>query len=312
MKEYVFGVDVGGTSIKIGFFTADGNLLDKWEIPTDKKNNGVAVLPDIAEEINKKLRTAGIDEDDVLGIGIGVPGPVTEHRVISLCENLGWENINVAAELRELTGLHVLAENDANLATLGEMWKGNAGGCKNLMLVTLGTGIGAGVIADGRIVAGFAGAAGEIGHITVNYDEQERCACGKYGCLEQYGSATGIVRLAKRRLEQSEKNSALRRRKFLSAKAVFDAAKEEDALALEIVEELGKILGAALANVVCVTNPEMIVIGGGVSGAGPMLIDVIKKYFDKYVYVDCKDVKFVLASLGNDAGIYGCAKLMQL
>lgn len=312
MKQYVFGVDVGGTSCKIGFFTADGNLLDKWEIPTDTKDKGVNILPDIADEINKKLRTAGIDEDDVLGIGIGVPGPVAEHRVVSLCENLGWENINVAAELRELTGLHVLAENDANLATLGEMWKGNVGNSKNLMLVTLGTGIGAGVISEGRIVTGFAGAAGEIGHITVNYDEQERCACGKYGCLEQYGSATGIVRLAKRRLEQSEKNSALRRRKFLSAKVVFDAAKEEDALALEIVEELGKILGAALANVVCVTNPEVIVIGGGVSNAGPMLIDVIKKYFDKYVYVDCKDVKFVLASLGNEAGIYGCAKLMQL
>lgn len=312
MKQYIFGVDVGGTSCKIGFFNADGSLLDKWEIPTDTKDKGVNILPDIAEEINRKLKAAGIDEDDVLGIGIGVPGPVKDHRVVSLCENLGWENVNVAAELRELTGIYVKAENDANLATLGEMWKGNTGGSKNLMLVTLGTGIGAGVISDGQIVTGFAGAAGEIGHMTVNYDEQERCACGKYGCLEQYGSATGISRLAKRKLEKTSEKSILRNRKHLSAKAVFDAAKEKDALALEIVEELGKILGAALANVVCVTNPEVIVIGGGVSNAGPMLIDVVKKYFDKYVYVDCKDVRFVLASLGNEAGIYGCAKLMQL
>lgn len=312
MKQYIFGVDVGGTACKIGLFTADGTLVEKWDIPTNTENKGASILPDVADEINNKLKETGIDEDDVLGIGIGVPGPVTNNRVVSICENLGWENVNVAAELKELTGLHVMAENDANLATLGEMWRGNTGGTKNLMLVTLGTGIGAGVIADGRIVTGCAGAAGEIGHMTVNYEEKELCACGKYGCLEQYGSATGIVRLAKRRLEKSTKHSILRKRKYLSAKAVFDAAKEEDALALEVVEELGKILGAALANVVCVTNPEVIVIGGGVSNAGPMLIDAVKKYFDRYVYADCRDVRFVLASLGNEAGIYGCARLMQL
>lgn len=310
MKEYVFGVDVGGTTCKIGFFSADGSLLDKWEIPTDTKNNGINILPDIAEEINRKLKATGIDEDDVLGIGIGVPGPVTDHRVVSMCENLGWENVNVAADLRELTGLHVRAENDANLATLGEMWKGNAGGSKNLMMVTLGTGIGAGVIADGRIVTGGNGAAGEIGHMTVNYEEQEMCACGKYGCLEQYGSATGIVRLAKRRLAVTEEDSVLRSEQELTAKNVFDAAKEGDKISLEIAEEAGKILGAALANVACVTNPEVIIIGGGVSKAGSVLIDAISKYFDRYVFPDCRNVRFAIASLGNDAGIYGCARLM--
>ena len=311
MKDYVFGVDVGGTTCKIGFFSADGSLLDKWEIPTDTKNNGINILPDIAEEINRKLKATGIDEDDVSGIGIGVPGPVTEQRVVSMCENLGWENVNVAAELRELTGLHVKVENDANLATLGEMWRGNAGGSKNLMLVTLGTGIGAGVIADGEIITGSAGAAGEIGHMTVNYEETEQCACGKYGCLEQYGSATGIVRLAKRRLAKTEKESVLRKEPELTAKKVFDAAKDGDTVSLEVVEEAGRILGAALANAACVTNPEVIVIGGGVSKAGPILTDCIKKYFDRYVYTDCRKVRFVTASLGNDAGIYGCVRLMN-
>ena len=310
MQQYVFGVDVGGTTCKIGFFEADGTMRDKWEIPTDTTENGKNILNNVAAEINRKTEREGIDKNDVAGIGIGVPGPVTNNSVVSVCENLGWVNVNVAKDLGELTGLLVKAENDANLATLGEMWRGNTGGSKNLMLVTLGTGIGAGVIADGKIITGINGAAGEIGHMTVNYEEKEICACGRYGCLEQYGSATGIVRLAKRRLAKPVKASKLLHEPALSAKVVFDAAKEGDEVALEIVEEVGRILGSALANVVCVTNPEVIVIGGGVSKAGATLTEVIKKYFDRNAFGDCRNVRFVLASLGNDAGIYGCARLM--
>lgn len=310
MKKYVFGVDVGGTTCKIGFFKEGGELLDKWEIPTDTTDNGNHILSNIAAEINRKVKEDGIDKTDIAGIGTGVPGPVTNNSVVSVCENLGWVNVNVAKELGELTGLLVKAENDANLATLGEMWRGNTGGSKNLMMVTLGTGIGAGVISDGKIITGSNGAAGEIGHMTVNYEEKEICACGRYGCLEQYGSATGIVRLAKRRLAKTMAESRLRKEHKVTAKLVFDLAKEGDGVALEVVDEVGKILGAALANVACVTNPEVIVIGGGVSKAGDILIDVIKNNFEKYVFCDCQNVRFVLASLGNDAGIYGCARLM--
>jgi len=310
MKKYVFGVDVGGTTCKIGFFQADGTLMDKWEIPTDTKDNGINILTNIATEINRKAEREGISKNDVAGIGIGVPGPVTNNSVVSVCENIGWVNVNVAKDLGVLTGLLVKAENDANLATLGEMWRGNTGGSKNLILVTLGTGIGAGVIADGKIITGINGAAGEIGHMTVNYEEKEICACGRYGCLEQYGSATGIVRLAKRRLAKTAEDSALKKARNLTAKIVFDAAKEGDDTAFEIVEEAGRILGSALANVVCVTNPEVIVIGGGVSKAGDILTDAIKKYFDRNAFGDCRNVRFVTASLGNDAGIYGCARLI--
>lgn len=314
MKRYAFGVDVGGTTCKIGFFTIEGDLIDKWEIPTNTKDNGASILSDLALEINGKLESLGIDKAEVLGIGIGVPGPVTGKSVVSVCENLGWENVDVAAELFALTELQVKAENDANVATLGEMWKGNAAGSRNMMLVTLGTGVGAGVIADGRVVAGAKGAAGEIGHMTVNFQEQERCNCGKYGCLEQYGSATGIVRVAKRMLAKKETSVELvpseLKEKELTAKVVFETAQNGDAFALKIVDEVGKILGAALANVACVTNPEVIVIGGGVSKAGNILTEVIQKYFQVYAFTDCQDTKFVLASLGNDAGIYGGVKLL--
>lgn len=315
MKKYAFGVDVGGTTCKIGFFTVEGELIDKWEIPTNIKDNGVSILSDISLEINGKLESSGIDKTEVLGIGIGVPGPVTGNSVVSVCENLGWENVNVAVDLFALTGLEVKAENDANVATLGEMWKGNAAGSKNMMLVTLGTGVGAGVIADGRIVAGAKGAAGEIGHMTVNFQEQERCNCGKYGCLEQYCSATGIVRVARRMLAKKEESveclfSNLAKEKELTAKVVFETAQNGDAFALKIVDEVGKILGAALANVACVTNPEVIVIGGGVSKAGSILTEVIQKHFLVYAFTDCQDTKFVLASLGNDAGIYGGVRLL--
>ncbi|MBQ7358921.1 MAG: ROK family glucokinase [Lachnospiraceae bacterium] len=316
MKKYAFGVDVGGTTCKIGFFTVDGELLEKWEIPTDTKNNGAKILLNIANEIDRKLEKESIDRDELLGIGIGVPGPVTGNSVVSVCENLGWENVNVAADLTALTGLVVKAENDANLAALGEMWKGNAAGSKNMMLVTLGTGVGAGVIVDGQVIAGARGAAGEIGHMVVCFEEQEMCACGKYGCLEQYGSATGIVRLAKRRLQKLKNTDGahdtnLSKKAVLTAKAVFDAAKAGDIVALETVDEAGRILGAALANVACVTNPEVIVIGGGVSKAGSILTDVIQKNFTIHAFTDCRDARFVLASLGNDAGIYGGVKLLQ-
>lgn len=310
MKKYGFGVDVGGTTIKMGFFETDGKLLDKWEIKTDTTNGGENILSDIAKSIDNKLAQEGISKSDVQGIGVGVPGPVNSKGVVLKCVNLGWGVFNVEEALSNLTGLMVKAGNDANVAALGEMWQGAGKGSEDMIMVTLGTGVGGGIIVDGKVIAGANGAGGEIGHITVNEDEIEACNCGQYGCLEQYASATGIVRMAKRKLAKTDAQTSLTSVDELSAKAIFDEAKNGDAVAVELVEELGKILGGALSNIAVVTNPEVIVIGGGVSKAGQILIDTIQKHFTESVFHACKETRFVLAGLGNDAGMYGCVKML--
>lgn len=310
MKEYGFGVDIGGTSVKLGLFRTSGELLDKWEIPTRKEDGGSQILPDVAESVKEKLEERGIDTEDVQGIGVGVPGPVTPEGVVRRCVNVGWGVFNVEETLSGLTGYPVKAGNDANVAALGELWQGAGKGAKNIVMVTLGTGIGGGVIIDGNIVAGATGAGGEIGHLPVNDDETLTCGCGKKGCLEQYASATGVVTLTKRALEASDLPSSLRELKEPTAKDLFDAAKEGDALALEVLEQFGKILGKGLASVACVVNPEVFVIGGGVSKAGKIITDVVEKYFVPYAFHACRETQFKLAELGNDAGIYGCVKMI--
>lgn len=310
MKKYGFGVDVGGTTIKMGFFETSGKLIDKWEIKTDISNGGENILSDIAKAIDNKLAQEGISKNDVQGVGVGVPGPVNSKGIVLKCVNLGWGVFNVEEELASLTGLKVKAGNDANVAALGEMWQGAGKGSEDMVMVTLGTGVGGGIIVDGKVIAGANGAGGEIGHITVNDDEIEACNCGQYGCLEQYTSATGIVRMAKRKLAKTDEETSLRAVEELSAKIIFDEAKKGDKIAGELVEELGKILGSTLSNIAAVTNPEVIVIGGGVSKAGQILIDTIHKHFIESVFHACKDTRFVLAGLGNDAGMYGCVKML--
>lgn len=310
MKKYGFGVDVGGTTIKMGFFETSGKLIDKWEIKTDTSNGGENILSDIAKAIDNKLAQEGISKNDVQGVGVGVPGPVNSKGIVLKCVNLGWGVFNVEEELASLTGLKVKAGNDANVAALGEMWQGAGKGSEDMVMVTLGTGVGGGIIVDGKVIAGANGAGGEIGHITVNNDEIEACNCGQYGCLEQYTSATGIVRMAKRKLAKTDEETSLRAVEELSAKTIFDEAKKGDKIAGELVEELGKILGSTLSNIAAVTNPEVIVIGGGVSKAGQILIDTIHKHFTESVFHACKDTRFVLAGLGNDAGMYGCVKML--
>ena len=310
MKKYGFGVDIGGTTIKMGFFETDGTLLDKWEIKTNTANGGADILSDVAKAIDNKLAQEAISKDDVQGVGVGVPGPVRSDGVVNRCVNLGWGIVNVAEELGALTGLTVKVGNDANVAALGELWQGGAKGCKDAVMVTLGTGVGGGIIVDGKIVAGFHGAGGEIGHITVNSDEIEACNCGQYGCLEQYTSATGIVRMAKRKLAKSDDATTLRKIEPLTAKDIFDEAKAGDEIAKELVDELGNILGSALSNLAVVVNPEVIVIGGGVSKAGAILIDTIEEHFKENCFFALKETRFELATLGNDAGIYGCAAMI--
>ncbi len=310
MKKYAFGIDVGGTTCKIGFFETSGKLIDKWEIKTNTENNGAAILSDIAQAVDNKLAQEGISKDDVQGVGIGVPGPVKSNGVVNRCVNLGWGIVNVEEELGNLTGLKVKAGNDANVAALGEMWQGAAKGCKDVIMVTLGTGVGGGIIVDGKVVAGFNGAGGEIGHITVNHEEIEACNCGQYGCLEHYTSATGIVRVAKRKLAKTNDETNLRNFPELTAKDVFDEAKNGDAVALGLADEVCGILGSTLSNIACVVDPEVVVIGGGVSKAGNILIESIQKHFVETSFHACRNTKFVIAGLGNDAGMYGCVQML--
>jgi glucokinase len=306
MKEYAFGVDLGGTTIKLGLFKTNGQLLDKWEIPSITANKGEKLLPDIASAIIDKMHEKAIQEELVEGIGIGVPGAVLEGGYVKRCVNLnGWGEFNVAKKLYSLCDFTVKVTNDANAAALGEMWQGGAKGYRNVVFVTLGTGVGGGIIVDGKIISGQHGAAGEIGHIKIRREDTQSCGCGKKGCLEQYASATGIVRVAKGFLKEHSMPSKLRNITSLQAKDIFDLAKEGDFAAIKITEIMYEDLGRALASISCVADPEVIVLGGGVSKAGSVLLEGVRKAFVKYAFPASENTQFRLASLGNDAGIYG-------
>lgn len=310
MKKYVFGVDIGGTTIKMGLFDMNANVLEKWEIPSVTANGGERILPDIAESIQEKLKKMQIDLDEVAGVGIGAPGPIDAKGTVYKTANLGWDMVfNIPEEFKKYLDLPVMAGNDANVAALGEMWQGGGKGYKDLVVVTLGTGVGGGIICNGQMVTGANGSGGEIGHIHVEDNETDECGCHNIGCLEQYSSATGIVRLARKRLEENDAPSVLRDRE-LSAKAVFDAVKFGDKVAIEVAERFGRYLGKGLAIIAGVVNPEIFVIGGGVSKAGEVLFEYIRPYYMQYAFRGCRDAKFALATLGNDAGIFGAAKLI--
>lgn len=310
--RYCFGVDIGGTTVKLGLFKFDGEVLEKWEIKTRTENEGANILPDVAAAIKERMAQHELSKEDVLGVGVGIPAPVMETGIVKATANLGWGYKEVKHELEELLEIEVKVGNDANVAALGEMWKGGGLGHRNMIMVTLGTGVGGGVITNGHIMVGGHGAGGEIGHICVNYDETEKCGCGSRGCLEQYASATGIARLARKRLAKNEDATVLREKNInaISAKTVFDAVKEGDKVACEIAEEFGQYLGYALANLAVIVDPEIIVIGGGVSRAGEILLDYVTKPFMERVFFANKECGFALAMLGNDAGIFGAAKLV--
>ena len=309
MSKFCFGVDVGGTTVKLGLFNTDGDVLDKWEITTVTDNDGKEILPDVAKSILQKMEDRGMDRSEVVGVGIGVPGPVDAGGTVYGAVNLGWKTLSIKKELQGLLNMPVEAGNDANVAALGEMWQGGARGYDNVVMVTLGTGVGGGIIVEKKIIAGAAGAGGEIGHMHVNDEETIPCNCGNCGCLEQYVSATGIVRLAKEVLAASDAPSVLRETQ-VTAKDVWDAVKEDDPLAVEVAEKFGWYLGKALASIASVVNPEVFVIGGGVSKAGSVLIEYIQKSFNKYAFFGCRGALFTLATLGNDAGIYGAARMV--
>lgn len=310
VKKYIFGIDIGGTTCKAGLFLEKGELLHKWEFPTDISNHGEQILPKVAIEIQHKLVEFEIKQTDVVGIGVGVPGPVTGDGVVNGCVNLGWGLKDVSLELGELIGCAVQVGNDANVAALGELVAGTGKGKKSLILITLGTGVGGGIITEGRISKGAHGAAGEIGHMLINSLEEQRCACGRKGCLEQYVSATGIVRMAKKKLKENKIHSTRLVEEGLNTKIIFEKAMENDEVAQLIIEEVGDILGKAIANLGVIVDPEIVVIGGGVSHAGQLLIDVITKHFQKYAFHANVNMPICLAQLGNDAGIFGCYGMM--
>ena len=313
MKEYAFGIDLGGTTAKIGLFTTSGALLEKWEVATDTSHAGEHILENLAAAVLGKMKEQSIQPEQVEGVGIGVPGPVLDSSVVPIvCANLGgWGERNVSAQLSGLLdGLKVLVGNDANVAALGEIWMGAAKGAKNAVMVTLGTGVGGGVVVNGKVIDGVHGAGGEIGHITVNRHETAVCGCGKRGCLEQYSSATGVVRCMKKLLDENPDTPCVLRGTEFAAKDVFDAARNGDALAAREVDEMSDTLGMALANIASTVDPEAFLVGGGVARAGDVLFAPLNKHFQKYAFKSCREIPIKQASLGNDAGIYGAVRLI--
>lgn len=309
MKKCV-GVDLGGTTVKIGILFEDGTISEKWEIPTRKEEGGKYILGDIAASIREHLAAAGLNLQEMAGIGIGVPGPVQSSGYVEVCVNLGWKDINPAEELsRLLDGVNVKVANDANVAALGEQWMGSGKGHDQLMFFTLGTGVGGGLIIDGKIVAGSKGMGAEVGHITVNPEETDSCNCGNKGCLEQYASATGIVKEMKRTLAAEDGACPLRGQDF-SCKDVLDAAKAGDPLAEKTVHRCMDYLALAMSCVSMIADPEVFVIGGGVSKAGNYLVDMLQKRYNELTPLSSKKSGIFIANLSNDAGMYGAARLV--
>ncbi len=312
MGKICFGIDIGGTTVKIGILSEEGQILDKWEIKTRTEDNGAHIVSDIAESLKKAMAEKGYSMDDVIGAGMGVPGPVMADGTINRCVNLGWGVYNAAAELSGLLGVPVKAGNDANVAALGEQWMGGGKGYDNVVMITLGTGVGCGIILDGKILAGTTGAAGECGHMTIADPEDMiyTCGCGRRGCLETLTSATGVVNIAKHLVETTDKATSLRDLPEITSKDIWDAAKAGDAGALEVVDKVAYYLGKAINTIAVVVNPEIFVIGGGVSKAGQFLIDKVVKSFQAQTFHAVENTKITLATLGNDAGMVGAARLV--
>ncbi len=311
MKEYCVGIDIGGTTVKCGIFTVDGVLQEKWEVVTRKEENGKYILPDVAEALKEKLAARGLTTDDLVGIGMGVPGPVLPGGYVEVCVNLGWKDVYPEKEMSDLMGGNVkcIAGNDANVAALGEMWQGGGKGYSNLVAVTLGTGVGGGVILNGKIVPGSHGLGGEIGHMHVREEEQEYCNCGGQGCVEQVASATGIAREARRNMAASDEPSTMRQYgDAITCRNVCDCAKAGDPLAIKTIDTSMYYLGWGLALITHVIDPEIFVISGGVSNAGQWLIDKIQTNYEKFTPISKKKAIIALATLGNDAGTYGAAR----
>ena len=318
MKEekWLIGVDLGGTTIKLAFLDYYGEIQNKWEIPTDKSEEGHHITMDIARSIDDKMEEIGVEKSKFAGIGMGAPGFIEmETGFIYHAVNIGWRNFPLKDKLEIETGLSVIIDNDANIAALGEMWRGAGDGARDLLCVTLGTGVGGGIITNGTIIHGTNGMAGEIGHITSVPEGGAQCNCGKTGCLETVASATGIVRIALEDIENHQNSSLYRTYKEqneLTSRDIFESAQSNDDYAVEVVEQVTFHLGLAIANLANSINPSKIVIGGGVSKAGEALLSPLKAQFEKFALPRVKEgADFAIATLGNDAGVIGGAWLVK-
>lgn len=310
MKKVYFGIDIGGTAMKHGVFNAEGALLDQWEIPTPLGESGSKILPAVAQQINEWIALQGDQITQIGGVGIGLPGPVRNDGVVERCVNLDWCDVRPAEELSALLGgIPVAAGNDANMAAMGEYWQGSGRGYRNVVFITLGTGVGSGIILDGKMIHGAKGLGGEIGHIVVDPTEPECCGCGHYGCLNQIASATGIVTRTKRFLAAETTPSSLHNAGELTCKMVFDAAKAGDDLAQRAVQQCLGYLGKSISDVSYTVDPDVFILGGGVAKAGQYLVDVVMQAYSQMATLADGRARVMLAQLGNNAGIYGAAKL---
>ncbi|WP_029187229.1 ROK family glucokinase [Streptococcus suis] len=317
MSKKIIGIDLGGTSVKLAILTTDGEIQEKWSIKTNILDEGSHIVPDIIESILHRFETHGLTKDDFLGVGMGSPGVVdSEAGTVIGAYNLNWKTLQLVKEQFEAAlGLPFFIDNDANVAALGEQWVGAGNNNPNVVFMTLGTGVGGGVIAAGNLIRGVKGAGGELGHITVDFDEPFACTCGKKGCLETVASATGIVNLSRRYADQYAGDAKLKQMiddgQDVTAKDVFDLAKEGDDLALIVYRHFSECLGVACANIAAVLNPAYIVLGGGVSAAGEFLLDGVRKVFAENSFPQIKEsTQIVLATRGNDAGVLGAASLV--
>ena len=315
-NKKIIGIDLGGTTAKFGIINLEGEIQTKWSIETDISDHGRHIVPNIIESIHSKLESFNMTADDFVGIGMGSPGTVNrrEGSVIG-AYNLNWkESQNLKEPIESKTGISFHIDNDANVAALGEQWTGAGNNEANVIFVTLGTGVGGGLISDGHLLHGSADAAGEIGHVTVEPDGY-LCTCGKKGCLEQYASATGVVRIARDMAEEYAGESQLKIEiddgQSIDSKRIFDLAKSDDVLALAVVDQFAYYLALALGNTANLLNPSIIVLGGGVSKAGEFLITKVKKEMKPFLFKPIREItKVKIAELGNDAGIIGAASLV--
>ena len=317
MSKKIIGIDLGGTSVKLAILTTEGEIQEKWSIKTNILDEGSHIVPDIIDSIKHRFETYGLTKEDFLGIGMGSPGVVdSEAGTVIGAYNLNWKTLQlVKDQFESALGLPFFIDNDANVAALGEQWVGAGNNNPNVVFMTLGRGVGGGVIAAGNLIRGVKGAGGELGHITVDFDAPFACTCGKKGCLETVASATGIVNLTRRYAEEYAGDAKLKQLiddgEEVTAKDVFDLAKEGDDLALIVYRHFSNYLGVACANIAAVLNPAYIVLGGGVSAAGEFLLDGVRNVFADNSFPQIKEsTQIVLATRGNDAGVLGAASLV--
>ncbi|MGF3075565.1 ROK family glucokinase [Facklamia sp. P12955] len=315
MKK-IIGIDLGGTSAKMAIISQKGQIIEKWSIPTMTQNKGQKIVPSIIESIQNKLEERQEVAEDYLGIGMGSPGTILEDGSVKGAYNLNWVHPHpVKSQFERAINLPFMIINDANSAALGELWQGAGKGCSDLAMLTLGTGVGGGIICQNRLIKGASGSAGEIGHITVDFTDRFPCSCGKKGCLEAIASAKGLNNLgqllAKDYQGQSSLYQMFQASQVVEAEDLMVAVKANDDFALEIFENFSKYIGLACSYLANILNPQQIVIGGGISKAGDSLKESIEKQYQKFVFQPIKDqTQISLAELGNDAGILGAAYLI--